>query len=621
MFSHLVATAREESLPHDTTLIATIAAALVLAFAFGFLATRLRLPPLVGYLLAGVVIGPFTPGFVGDIRLAGQLAEIGVILLMFGVGLHFSVRDLMTVRRIAIPGAIGQIATATAIAMAMTWYWGWSVGAGLVFGLSLSVASTVVLLRALEQRNALQSPEGRIAIGWLIVEDLAMVLALVLLPALADVLGGTSRGLAGRVAPEDMLAALGLTFAKVALFVGLALVVGTRFVPWLLTQVARTGSRELFTLAVLATALGIAYGSAALFGVSFALGAFFAGVILSESDLSHKAGADSLPLQDAFAVLFFVSVGMLFDPSIVVREPLAVLAVLAVILIGKSVAAFLIVLAFGYPARTALTVSASLAQIGEFSFILAGLGIVLGLLPQEGRDLILAGALLSITLNPLTFAGIEPIMAWFERRPALLALIESRHRRRAAASSIPGRARAGLKDHAILIGFGRVGSTIGRELHRLGTPLIVIEHEHRLLEPLVEHGIPVIEGDASLPATLESAGLRTARLLVIAIPDGFQARRVLEIARAARPDLDVVARAHSEPEVARLESLGVGLAVMGERELAVRMLGYARESLGVADPPAGGVGRTATTDAAAAPGPEPPRPDLPRTDPTRPDLI
>ncbi len=405
-------------MPHDTSLIATIAAAFVLAFAFGFLALRLKLPPLVGYLVAGVVMGPFTPGFVGDSGLAGQLAEIGVILLMFGVGLHFSVRDLMAVRGIALPGAIGQIVTATAIGMLIAHYWGWGLGAGLVFGLSLSVASTVVLLRALEQRNALQSPEGRIAVGWLIVEDLAMVLALVLLPVFADSLNGSSGGLAGSMAPQGMLLAIGLTLGKVALFVGLALLVGSRVAPWLLAHVARTGSRELFTLAVLATALGIAYGSAALFGVSFALGAFFAGVILSESELSHKAAADSLPLQDAFAVLFFVSVGMLFDPSILVREPLAVLSVVAVIVFGKSVAAFLIVIAFGYPVRTALTVSASLAQIGEFSFILAGLGITLGLLPEEGRDLILAGALLSITLNPLTFAGIAPLTRWLERQHA-----------------------------------------------------------------------------------------------------------------------------------------------------------------------------------------------------------
>ncbi|MGH8188944.1 MAG: cation:proton antiporter, partial [Steroidobacteraceae bacterium] len=339
-------------MPHETPLIATIAAAFVLAFALGLLAVRLRLPPLVGYLVAGVLIGPFTPGFVADLGLAGQLAEIGVILLMFGVGLHFSIPDLMAVRKIAIPGAVAQIVTATAIAGAMAYWWGWGLGAALVFGLSLSVASTVVLLRALEQRNALYGPEGRIAIGWLIVEDLAMVLALVLLPALAESLGGTAGSLPGHVAPDSIALALGLTLAKVALFIGVALVVGKRVVPWLLMQVARTGSRELFTLSVLAIALGIAYGSAELFGVSFALGAFFAGVILSESDLSHQAGADSLPLQDAFAVLFFVSVGMLFDPSIVVREPLAVLAVLAIIMVGKSLAAFLIVIAFRYPLST-----------------------------------------------------------------------------------------------------------------------------------------------------------------------------------------------------------------------------------------------------------------------------
>ncbi len=560
-------------MPHDTTLIATIAAAFVLAFAFGFLALRLRLPPLVGYLIAGVVIGPFTPGFVGDLGLAGQLAEIGVILLMFGVGLHFSVRDLMAVRGIALPGAIGQIVTATAIGMLIAHYWGWGLGAGLVFGLSLSVASTVVLLRALEQRNALQSPEGRIAVGWLIVEDLAMVLALVLLPVFADSLGGTSRGLAGAVAPQGMLLAIGLTLGKVALFVGLALVVGTRVVPWLLARVARTGSRELFTLAVLATALGIAYGSAALFGVSFALGAFFAGVILSESELSAKAGADSLPLQDAFAVLFFVSVGMLFDPSILVREPLAVLAVVAVIVFGKSVAAFLIVIAFGHPVRTALTVSASLAQIGEFSFILAGLGIALGLLPAEGRDLILAGALLSITLNPLTFAGITPLMRWLERQPRLRAAGDT--------TGVGGPVAAALRDHAILVGYGRVGGTIGPALHQHGLPFVVIERDRSRLETPLAQGVPIIDRDASQPATLEAAGIAAARLLVIAIPDGFEARRVLELARAAHPSLDIVVRAHSEPELERLQALGVGLAVMGERELARAMLEYALRSLGV----------------------------------------
>ncbi len=390
---------------HEATLIATVAMGFVLAFVFGFAASRLRLPPLIGYLVAGVAVGPFTPGFVADAALAAQLAEMGVILLMFGVGLHFSVADLMAVRRVAIPGAIGQIVLATALGAGLAMVWGWSLGAGLVFGLSLSVASTVVLLRALEDRNALDHPNGRIAVGWLIVEDLVTVLALVLLPALSELLGGrpdphaTSGG--------SVLLTLGITLLKVAAFVVLAVVLGPKVVPWLLKQVARTGSRELFTLSVLAIAMGIAYGSAALFGVSFALGAFFAGVVLNESEFSHRAAANSLPLQDAFAILFFVSVGMLFDPSIVVREPFAVIAVLLVIVLGKSIAALGVVVALGYPVATALTVSASLAQIGEFSFILAGLGKSAGLLPQEAFDLILAGALLSITLNPVCFAAVD----------------------------------------------------------------------------------------------------------------------------------------------------------------------------------------------------------------------
>ena len=385
----------------DTTLIATIAAAFVLALAFGFVAVRIRIPPLVGYLIAGIALGPFTPGIIADANFAAQLAEIGVILLMFGVGLHFSFKDLFETRHVALPGALAQMAAATAIGAGLAMLWGWSVGAGIVFGLSLSVASSVVLLRALEQRMSLDSPEGHIAMGWLIVEDVAMVLAVVLLPVLAqpeDAAGG-----------DNVATAIAVVLAKIAVFVALALVVGTRVVPWLLMRVTATGSRELFTLAVLAIALGIAYGSAVLFDVSLALGAFFAGVVLGESDLSQRAAADSLPLKDAFAVLFFVSVGMLFDPSILLRDPLAVLAVLGIILLGKTLVAFAIVRAFGYPVSTALTVSASLAQIGEFSFILGGLGAALGILPPAGRDLILAGAILSIALNPLAFAAIPPI--------------------------------------------------------------------------------------------------------------------------------------------------------------------------------------------------------------------
>ncbi len=389
---------------HEATLISTIAIGFVLAFGFGYIADRLRLPPLVGYLVAGVLIGPYTPGFVADAGLSVQLAEVGVILLMFGVGLHFSTSDLLAVRGIAIPGAIGQIVLATLLGMGMCWLWGWSLGTGLVVGLSLSVASTVVLLKALEERNLVDSPNGRIAVGWLIVEDLAMVLALVLLPAFAEILGGKPpAGHGGGAGPMALLLELGITLAKVAAFAVLAIVLGPRVVPWVLTRVARTGSRELFTLSVLAIALGIAYGSAQVFGVSFALGAFFAGVVLSESSFSHKAAENSLPLQDAFSVLFFVSVGMLFDPTILVREPDAVLAVLALIVVGKGLIAFGIIMLLRFPVGTGLMVSASLAQIGEFSFILIALGASIGLVPGEGRDLVVAGALFSIMLNPLVF--------------------------------------------------------------------------------------------------------------------------------------------------------------------------------------------------------------------------
>jgi K+:H+ antiporter len=392
-------------MPHETPLLATLAVGLAFAFVGGLVTVRLHLPPLVGYLLAGIAVGPFTPGFIADAKLAPQLAEIGIILLMFGVGMHFSVRDLLAARRIALPGAVAQIVAATALATGVTFLWGWPLGAGLVFGLALSVASTVVLLRALESRGRLHTDDGRIAVGWLIVEDLVIVLVLVLLPALTGPLGGGAA--ADRAAPGHLWPTLALTLGKVALFVALMLALGTRLFPWLLKQVESTGSRELFTLAVVALALGVAFGSAKLFGVSFALGAFFAGVVINESDLSHRAATDLQPLQDAFAVLFFVAVGMLFDPAIVLRQPLRVLAVVAIVIVGKSLAALGIVLALRLPLSTALIVSAALAQIGEFSFILAGLGISLGLLPGDGQSLIVAGALLSIAANPLIFLGIE----------------------------------------------------------------------------------------------------------------------------------------------------------------------------------------------------------------------
>ncbi|GGE01538.1 hypothetical protein GCM10011390_20540 [Aureimonas endophytica] len=435
---------------HETQLIATLAIGFALAFMLGYIASRLRLPPLVGYLVAGVFAGPFTPGLQADASMASQLAEIGVILLMFGVGLHFSIPDLMAVRRIAVPGALGQIVLATLFGMLLAAAFGWGIGAGLVFGLSLSVASTVVLLKALEDSNRLDTPAGRVAVGWLIVEDLAMVLALVLLPAAAEALGGHALGAdaahhAAAAAGKSggLVAELALTLGKVAAFVALAMLVGPRLLPWLLGEVARTGSRELFTLSVLAIAVGIAVGSAEVFGVSFALGAFFAGVVLSESHFGHRAAAESLPLQDAFSVLFFVSVGMLFDPSIILREPLAVVATLLVIMFGKAAISLLIVAALRYPLEMGLRIAASLSQIGEFSFILAGLGLSLGLLPAEGRDLVLAGALLSITLNKTMTLGAERLTArWTNRGGAMAGVFGHEKLARLEADLDAGRQRA-----------------------------------------------------------------------------------------------------------------------------------------------------------------------------------
>ena len=547
-------------MPHYTPLIATIVFALVLAYAAGALALKLRLAPIVGYLLAGVAVGPFTPGFVADQPLAAELSEIGVILLMFGVGLHFSLGDLLAVKRIAIPGAAVQTAIATLLGMALAWLLGWPVGAGLVFGLALSVASTVVLLRALEARHLVETRRGRIAVGWLIVEDLAMVLVLVLLPPLAGMLGGTT-DLAH--SGGSVYATLGLTLAKVAAFIALMLVVGRRAIPWLLERTARLGSRELFTLAVLAIALGVAYASARLFDVSFALGAFFAGMVLKESPLSHEAAEQSLPFRDAFAVLFFVSVGMLFDPTILVREPLPVLATLAIIVVGKSLAALAIVRAFGRPLDVGLTIAASLAQIGEFSFILAGLGMELGLLPKEGHDLILAGAILSIFMNPILFAGLD---RWQARRnaqaPAAALPIDDEE---APGPPLPA------ADHVVLIGFGRVGSRVGVALHEAGRAIALIESDRESLDAARAIGIAGLLGNASSEDSLVAANIGTACAVLVAIPQTIEAGQIIEHARALKPDIAVVARAHSDRDIEYLLAHGADAAIMGEREIARSM--------------------------------------------------
>ena len=569
-------------MPHDTPLIATIVAGLGLAFVFGALANRFRMPPLVGYLIAGVLVGPHTPGFVADQHLALELAELGVILLMFGVGLHFSLKDLLSVRAIAVPGAIVQIAFATALGAALAWQLGWSAGAGLVFGLALSVASTVVLLRALQERRLIETERGRIAVGWLIVEDLAMVLALVLLPALAGVLGGTEQETAR--APDllslrfdlGLWGVLGLTLAKVAAFVALMLVVGRRIIPWILHYVAHTGSRELFRLAVLAIALGVAFGAAQLFGVSLALGAFFAGMVMSESALSHQAASESLPLRDAFSVLFFVSVGMLFDPASLAENTWPILATLFIIVVGKSVAAFVIVAAFRYPIATALMISASLAQIGEFSFILAELGVGLGLLPQQGRDLILAGAILSIIINPLIFAGVERLKPWLESRAARTSAPAEATSAMAASSPTPEPsvtpagvpAKTGLSDHTVLVGYGRVGSLVGKALKQADLPFLVIEDADKPLAMLRSEGIESISGNGANADVFAAANVAGARRLIVAIPNAFEAGQVVEQAKAANPDVTIIARAHSDAEVEHLTGLGADTVIMGEREIA-----------------------------------------------------
>jgi CPA2 family monovalent cation:H+ antiporter-2 len=575
---------------HHGPLIAILVAGLGLAFVFGALAQKLRISPLVGYLVAGVAVGPFTPGFVADQNLANELAEIGVILLMFGVGLHFSLKDLLSVKAIAVPGAIVQIGVATLLGMGLGLLLGWTWVAGLVFGLALSVASTVVLLRALQERRLVQSEKGKIAVGWLIVEDLAMVLALVMIPAVADALHGSQPGVPSPLSTQfdlGLWGVLGFTLMKVVAFIAFMLVVGRRVIPWILHWVAHTGSRELFRLAVLAVALGVAFLAASLFGVSFALGAFFAGMILSESPLSQRAAEESLPLRDAFAVLFFVSVGMLFDPAILLRAPGPLLATLAIILLGKSLAAWLIVRAFGKSNAVALTISASLAQIGEFSFILAGLGVSLAILPPQGRDLILAGAILSILLNPVLFALVDRFAGdgAGKAKPSAKPMADA-----GAASPEPVVEVAPdldivpttLSDHMVVVGYGRVGALLGAGLKARGEKVLVIEEQGDAIAAARRDGAELLLGNAADPAVLAAAGLDRARRLFVAIPQSFEAGQVCEQARRDNPALPIVARAHSDAEVAHLTRCGATLTIMGEAEIARAMLALC----GAGEPPA-----------------------------------
>jgi K+:H+ antiporter len=555
----------------SSPLIAIIVIGLVLAFMLGTLAQRLRISPLVGYLLAGVAVGPFTPGFVADQALAGQLAELGVILLMFGVGLHFSFSDLLSVRRIVLPGATAQIAVSVLLGLGVAMLMGWSPGVALVFGLCLSVASTVVLLRAMQERHLVDSERGRIAIGWTVFQDIFTVIVLVLLPPLAALINGEPAPGAGGLDVAALAAALGLTLAKVGAFILIMFLVGKRLIPAILHYIAHTGSRELFRLAVLAVALGVAFSAAEFFGVSFALGAFVAGMVLSESELSQRAAEESLPLRDAFAVLFFISVGMLFNPAVLMRDPLPLLGALAAVMLGGAGTAFLVARAFGYPLGTALMLGAGLAQIGEFSFILVDLGIGLGVLPDRARDLILGTAILTILANPLLFAVLDRLKPWLDRRDGKPLSVEADD-----AAAREELRPTGLRGHAVVIGYGRVGGFVGTSLRDSGWPVLVIEDGAEALKRARAQGIEALAGNAAEDEVLDAANLAQARGLFVAIPNAFEACEIIKHARRLNPGLEIVARAHFDAEVDHLIEHGANSVIMGEREIARGMVEHAR---------------------------------------------
>ncbi|MEN8425901.1 cation:proton antiporter [Acinetobacter schindleri] len=553
-------------MPHDVDLIILLAVGFGLALAFGYITARLRLPPLIGYLIAGILISPNTPGVVGDIQLANQLAELGVMFLMFGVGMHFSLNDLMQVRRIALPGAILQIAVATLLGVGVSMLWGWSFGSALVFGLSLSCASTVVLLKALGDRGLLESINGKIAVGWLLVEDLVMVLALVLLPATAVLLGG--QALEGS-SDGNIWLTLGITLLKVAGFIAFMLIVGKRLIPMIMQVVARLGSRELFTLTVVAAAVSIAFGAYKVFGVSMALGAFFAGMVVKESDFSHRAEEETLPLREIFSILFFVSVGMLFDPRIMIEQPLHVLAVVAIIMIGKTIAAMALVLFFRYPINTALTVGASLAQIGEFSFILAALGVSLNLLSLEGQNLILAGALISITLNSFIFAAIEPVQKWIRERSNLARLLE---RSGDPLAMLPDEvSQEYLRDQVVIVGHGEVGRRITTSLMEQNIKVVIAEENREIVEKLRAKGIAAVSGVATEPGVLIQAHIQHARLLVISPMDILDIHKIVDIAKTLNPEIQVLVCAESKEEAEVIRRDNVGAVYYAKEEMAKNM--------------------------------------------------
>ncbi|WP_374529463.1 cation:proton antiporter [Acinetobacter sp.] len=565
-------------MPHNVDLIILLAFGFGLALIFGYLAARLRLPPLIGYLVAGIIISPNTPGIVADIQLANQLAELGVMFLMFGVGMHFSLNDLLQVRRIALPGAILQIAVATLLGIGVSMLWGWSFGSALVFGLSLSCASTVVLLKALGDRGLLNSVNGKIAVGWLLVEDLVMVLVLVLLPATAVLLGGEP--MTAHAESGNIWLTLGLTLLKVAGFIAFMLIVGKRLVPLIMQFVARLGSRELFTLTVVAAAVSIAFGAYKVFGVSMALGAFFAGMVVKESDFSHRAEEETLPLREIFSILFFVSVGMLFDPSILWEQPEHVLAVVGIIMVGKTIAAMALVLFFRYPINTALTVGASLAQIGEFSFILATLGVSLKLLSLEGQNLILAGALISITLNSFIFSAIEPIQNWIRERSSLARLLE---RSGDPLAMLPDEVSQDyLRDQVVIVGHGEVGRRITKTLMAKEIKVVIAEENREIVENLREKGIAAVSGVATEPGVLIQAHIQHARLLVLSPMDIIDIHKIVDIAKTLNPQIQVLICAESKQEAEVIRKENIGEVYLAKEEMAKNMSNHILNQIEIA---------------------------------------
>ena len=546
---------------HEVTLLINIAVALVVAFMGGLIARRIGLPTIVGYLLAGIAIGPFTPGFVGDTETISQLAELGVIFLMFGVGLHFSLKDLWRVRSIAIPGALGRMVITTLMGLGLSQLWGWTPSSGLVIGLAISIASTVVLLRGLTDNGLLNTPPGQAAVGWVIVEDLATVLILVLLPSLVNTSNGFDWG------------QLGMTLLKAAGFVILALFAGTRFIPWLLLRIAHTRSREMFIVAILAITLGIALGAAELFGVSLALGAFVAGVVVSESPLSHQVGADVLPFRDAFAVLFFVSIGMLVNPSYLLNNIGDILALTALIVLGKALVTLLMGAVLPWPVLTTLVLSAGLSQIGEFSFILGQEGLSLGLLERDQYSLILAGALLSITLNTPMFRLIHPLERWLQRFPRVWKLLNHHF-------LLPIHEEETFKDHVVIVGYGRVGHHIVSLLEEMGIPHLVVEADAERVEELNRRGVSTLFGDAANSEVLTHTGLEHARALVVAGPDEAASELVVAAARDLAPNLPIIARASTEDGTKRLTELGAQDVIHPELEGGLEIVRHTLLQLG-----------------------------------------